>query len=152
MSTFLRGVCVLAANTYGEEPPSASTTVSVTIDSILAVLTDEHTGPKEQQQKTLAEIKRTFDFGDVSRRVLAHYESQTAEIVEERMRNANSARVMTLIESQEKTIPVDYSLKLRDGRWLAYDVIINGVSLSQNYRNSYQQLVADTALKDYSTE
>ena len=47
---------------------------------------------------------------------------------------------------------MDYSLKLRDGRWLAYDVIINGVSLSQNYRNSYQQLVADTALKDYSTE
>jgi len=49
MSTFLRGVRVLAANTYGEEPPSASTTVSVTVDSILAVLTDEHTGPEEQQ-------------------------------------------------------------------------------------------------------
>jgi len=75
-------------------------------------------------------------------RHLPHYESQTVEIVEQRVRNENSARAMTLIASQGKTIPVDYSLKLRDGRWLAYDVVIKGVSLIQNYHISYQQLVA----------
>ena len=182
MSTFLRGVCVLAAllaaNTYGEEAPSASATVSVTVDSILALVTNEHTGPEVQQQKALAEIKRAFDFGDMSRRALAtnwneanaaqqlrftalftdilvntywrhlaHYEGQNVEIVEERVRNANSARVMTLIASQGKTKPVDYSLKLRDGRWLAYDVVIEGVSLIQNYRSSYQQLVAEDGIE-----
>ncbi len=42
---------------------------------------------------------------------------------------------------------MDYSLKLRDGRWLAYDVIIKGVSLIQNYRISYQQLVAEDGIE-----
>ena len=38
-------------------------------------------------------------------------------------------------------IPVNYKVYLKDGSWLVYDVIIEGVSLISNYRSSYQEIV-----------
>ena len=38
-------------------------------------------------------------------------------------------------------IPVNYSVYQKDGSWLVYDVIIEGVSLISNYRSSYQEIV-----------
>ena len=38
-------------------------------------------------------------------------------------------------------IPVDYSLHKAGDGWLAYDVVIEGVSLVRNYRSSYQEMV-----------
>lgn len=68
------------------------------------------------------------------------YRDQSVEVVGEKIKNENSARVKTVIKTGSKDIPVDYSLHLKDGQWLAYDVVIEGVSLVRNYRNSYQQI------------
>ena len=68
------------------------------------------------------------------------YSDQVVEVVGEKIKNEKSARVKTLIKTGTQEIPVDYSLGLRDDRWLAYDVVIEGVSLVRNYRSSYQQI------------
>ncbi len=36
-------------------------------------------------------------------------------------------------------VEVDYSLSLRDGEWMVYDVVIGGVSLVVNYRTSFAE-------------
>jgi phospholipid transport system substrate-binding protein len=68
------------------------------------------------------------------------YSNETVEVVGEKIKNEKSARVKTLIKTASKAIPVDYSLHRHDGRWLAYDLVIEGVSLVRNYRSSYQQI------------
>jgi phospholipid transport system substrate-binding protein len=52
------------------------------------------------------------------------------------------ATVKTRIVTKSGTeIPVDYRLLLRDGRWRAYDVAIEGVSLVANYRSQFDKII-----------
>lgn len=41
-----------------------------------------------------------------------------------------------------KDIAIDYRLKLKDGQWKAYDVIVEGVSLVNNYRQQFSAILA----------
>ena len=36
---------------------------------------------------------------------------------------------------------MSYKLRLNDDKWLAYDVVIEGVSLVRNYRDTYSVIV-----------
>lgn len=40
------------------------------------------------------------------------------------------------------TVPVDYSMRLTDAGWKAYDVRIEGISYVQNYRNQFNAEIA----------
>lgn len=42
---------------------------------------------------------------------------------------------------KDKTIPVSYRMINRDGRWAVYDMIIEGMSLVQNYRSQFQDIL-----------
>ena len=46
-------------------------------------------------------------------------------------------RTMVISESRKLEIPLNYKLKIKDGRWLVYDVIIENVSLVRNYRSQF---------------
>lgn len=45
-----------------------------------------------------------------------------------------------------KRIPVSYKMKLTDGEWYIYDVIIENVSLVSNYRNLYAAIIKSSGL------
>jgi phospholipid transport system substrate-binding protein len=72
--------------------------------------------------------------------------------------DGNEALVKTMIVTHAGTeVPVDYRLHQAEGRWLVYDVVIEGVSLVANYRTqfnkiiqteSYQSLVQKLRAKD----
>jgi phospholipid transport system substrate-binding protein len=72
--------------------------------------------------------------------------------------DGDEATVKTKIVTKNGTdVPVDYRAHLKDGRWLVYDVVIEGVSLVSNYRaqlnkvvqtESYQSLVQKLKAKD----
>lgn len=52
------------------------------------------------------------------------------------------AVVKTMIVTPRGTeVPVDYRMRLADGRWLVYDVHIEGVSLVANYRTQFNKIV-----------
>lgn len=39
------------------------------------------------------------------------------------------------------TVPVAYRLAVVDGEWKSYDVIVDGISLVNNYRGSFAQKI-----------
>jgi phospholipid transport system substrate-binding protein len=56
--------------------------------------------------------------------------------------DGNQATVKTRITTRQGSdIPIDYRMHMKDGRWLVYDVIIEGVSLVSNYRNQFNKVV-----------
>ena len=56
--------------------------------------------------------------------------------------DGNEAMVKTtLLTPRGTSIPVDYRMHLVDGRWLVYDVIIEGVSLVSNYRQQFNKVI-----------
>jgi phospholipid transport system substrate-binding protein len=43
---------------------------------------------------------------------------------------------------------MDYRLVLKDGRWSAYDIIIDGVSLVSNYRSQFQKIIRESSYEE----
>lgn len=68
---------------------------------------------------------------------LEGYSDETVTVEEPRMKGKAKAIVETAIHSQGKQIPVAYRLRENDGGWQIYDVIVEGVSLVNNYRGSF---------------
>jgi len=56
--------------------------------------------------------------------------------------DGDGATVRTrIVTKRGSEVPVDYRMHLTNGRWLVYDVIIEGVSLISNYRNQFNKVV-----------
>jgi phospholipid transport system substrate-binding protein len=53
----------------------------------------------------------------------------------------SKARVETAIVRPNETIPVTYLLHRAAGGWLLYDVIVDGVSILENYRTQFSQVI-----------
>lgn len=61
----------------------------------------------------------------------------------------NQAVVRTRIVSKQGTeTPVDYRMHNQDGRWRAYDVTIEGVSLVANYRAQFNSIIQRSGYAD----
>ena len=83
---------------------------------------------------------------------ISAYRDEQVEYLGERQRSERLATVNTLIKTDSADIPVDYKLYLRGERWLAYDVVIEQVSLVRNYRSSFQDLVRQKGIAGLISE
>jgi len=94
--------------------------------------------PQEQQEfaKLFADL---LDRAYVSKIEL--YQGERVRYVGETA-DGDEATVKTVIATKKSSdIPVDYRMHRKDGRWLVYDVIIEGVSLVSNYRTQFNKVV-----------
>src|ERR1700674_3443653 len=46
-----------------------------------------------------------------------------------------------IVTKRGSEVPIDYRMHAKNGRWLVYDVIIEGVSLVSNYRTQFNKVV-----------
>lgn len=53
------------------------------------------------------------------------------------------AEVQTKIVTSSREIPIDYRLILSGGGWKVYDVVIENVSLIENYRSQFNDILAN---------
>ncbi len=60
----------------------------------------------------------------------------------ESMLSQNQSEVPTRIVTSSKTIPISYRMIMKDGVWKVYDVVIENVSLVQNYRTQFNDILA----------
>ncbi|MEQ8494422.1 MAG: ABC transporter substrate-binding protein [Microcella pacifica] len=77
---------------------------------------------------------------DTYRNKIESYTNQSVEYLGEHIRK-DRATVDTAIITDANRIPVTYRLKNNEGEWFAYDVIIEGVSLVNNYRNTFNAII-----------
>lgn len=126
---------------------------------------------KKRRDLIMSTISKRFDFRKMSKRVLGstwrdisekdrddftaemtkllennyigqleNYSGETVEYVGERVRD-DRAQVSTLIESKGNQYPVHYIMNLEDGKWMVYDINIEGVSLIRNYRAEFKSIL-----------
>jgi phospholipid transport system substrate-binding protein len=43
---------------------------------------------------------------------------------------------------------MDYRLILKEDRWHAYDIIVDGVSLVKNYRSQFQKIIRESSYQE----
>jgi len=145
--------------------------VRTSVDAVLAILENEQLNYEDKRTQISVIVQERFDFRAMSQRTLAtnwkkttdeekekfvelfsqliensyvgKIESYTNERVDypgEKV-SGRKAVVETLIITSSADIPVDYRLYQKGDQWLVYDVIIEGVSLINNYRSSYQEIM-----------
>lgn len=126
----------------------------------------------DQCQQVIVVVRERFDFREMSKRVLGRhwrtlstdqqsqfeelftqllqyayvgkieeYTGQKVEFTQQRIRGER-AEVQTLLVDTNRTIPVSYILQLEGGQWMAYDVVVEGVSLIRNYMEQFQQIIS----------
>lgn len=70
------------------------------------------------------------------------YTDEKVQYLKEQDLGTSKAEVATTVVGKGKEIPITYRLTNRDG-WKVYDVIIEGVSLVQNYRSQFGQILVN---------
>jgi phospholipid transport system substrate-binding protein len=58
------------------------------------------------------------------------------------MLSSNQAEVQTKIITASREIPIFYRVNQKDDTWKVYDVVIENVSLVQNYRSQFNSILA----------
>lgn len=94
--------------------------------------------PEERVQFTAAFLKlleRTY-----LRRIEAYTDEKVVFIGEAPLADGR-VEVSTKIVTSNREVPIVYRL-IRKADWKVYDVVIEGVSLVQNYRNQFNQILA----------
>jgi phospholipid transport system substrate-binding protein len=126
----------------------------------------------EQSKRVITVVRERFDFREMSKRVLgrhwrqlsvseqADFESLFTQLLQyayvgkideysgqkvvftlQRIKG-DRAEVQTQLIDNNRTIPVSYILSLQGEEWMAYDVVVEGVSLIRNYMEQFQQILS----------
>ncbi len=150
--------------------------VKDSVGKVITILKDKSIDREESWKKIAAVIDDGFDFRSMSQSVLAtNWKKATPEererfteffsqYIEETYRSriqaytneeiiykdevvrGKRAVVETIIKTDNSEIPVNYKLKNNDGEWYAYDVVVEGVSLVNNYRNTFAVIVKNEGM------
>ncbi|MFT5726347.1 MAG: phospholipid transport system substrate-binding protein [Desulforhopalus sp.] len=126
---------------------------------------------EERRTKIMDEIKKGFDFREMSRRVLgktwrkidAAEQENFTNIMTKLLENVyvgkletytggdiayvneaikgKRAQVTTLIEDNGVKLPVHYIMRQGGDRWQVYDINIEGVSLVRNYQEQFKSIL-----------
>jgi phospholipid transport system substrate-binding protein len=76
------------------------------------------------------------------RDTLNTFRDETISITSSRAESNGDVTVMTVVKGSADTTKVDYRMRKSDGGWRGIDVIIEGVSLVQNFRSQAQEIVS----------
>lgn len=145
-------------------------------DKVITILKEQSYDRETRWRKIAAVIREGFDFRSMSQSVLATQWKRATEeeqqrfteffsqYIEETYRSkiesytdqeiiykdevirGDRAVVETVIVTGSAEIPVNYKLKNNDGEWYAYDVVIEGVSLVANYRDTFAAIVKNEGM------
>jgi len=70
------------------------------------------------------------------------YTNEKIDFYKESINSETQAEVQTKVITSSKEIPIFYRLILKDGTWKVYDVVVENVSLVQNYRTQFNDILA----------
>ena len=173
--------CLLAMPVFAEAL-SPTDTVKAAITDILEVLKNENLSKEQQWQEIGRVIDAGFDFRSMSQSILATnwrtasteekrqfveyfsqyledtYRNKIESYTNQRVNYSNEtikrdrAIVDTVIVTDQNQIPVTYKLKNNDGVWFAYDVVIEGVSLVNNYRSTFTAIIRSEGMDGLLTD
>jgi len=146
------------------------------IERVIAILQDQSLDRDARWEQIAAVIRGGFDFRSMSQSVLAtnwrkaspeeqeRFTEFFSQYIEETYRakieaytdekvlykdetiKGDRAVVETVIVTSTTEIPVNFKLRLDDGQWYAYDVVIEGISLVSNYRTTFAAIVKNEGM------
>jgi phospholipid transport system substrate-binding protein len=112
----------------------------------LAVHWRERT-PQEQQE--FVRLFRDLVEGIyISRLESAIQEKREIQYVGEQVEGSRATVKTNVLTRRNQQVPIEYRLSKVDGRWLIYDVFVEGISLVNNYRSQFNRIITSSSYNE----
>jgi phospholipid transport system substrate-binding protein len=72
-------------------------------------------------------------------------ERQAIQYVGEQIEDGRAVVRTKVITTRGTEVPIDYRLQKSDGQWRIYDVMVEGVSLVNNYRSQFNRIITTSS-------
>src|SRR4030043_1876233 len=95
-----------------------------------------------EQQKEFVELYTTF-LGDAYVNKIMAYSDEKIVFSKEVVLTEKTVEVQSSVLRKNGDIPLYYRVILKDGVWRVYDIIIEGVSLINNYRSQFREILSN---------
>lgn len=167
---------LLIANLTADTFSTPTGQVRDSVERVLKILKDATLDRDQKWEKIGVIINERFDFRSMSQSILATnwkratpeerekfveyfsqyieetyrdkieaYDNQEIRFVDEKI-YGKRALVKMMIVTENTEIPIDFRVKDNDGEWYSYDVVIEGVSLVNNYRNTFATILKNEGM------
>ena len=162
-------VLFLAAGSFALPEPQAQ--VEKMVNSVLEILQNQNLSAQQKKQQVSGRVQDYLNMDSMARRTLGaywdgateeqrqrfsdlfvkvlegtylnkidDYSSGAVKYLKQRVKD-DKAIIDTVIVSDELEIPVQYKMIYENGSWQVFDLVIEGVSLIRNYRESYSEII-----------
>ena len=112
----------------------------------LAVHWRERT-PQEQQE--FVKLFRDLVEGTYLNRLeTAAQEKRDIQYVGEQLDGDRAAVKTNVVTRRNQQVPIEYRLHKVAGRWLIYDVLVEGISLVNNYRSQFNRIITSSSYQE----
>jgi phospholipid transport system substrate-binding protein len=81
-------------------------------------------------------------------RKIERYENEKVVYHDERLDGDYAVVKTKIVDKNGITIPVEYRILKKESRWEVYDIVIEGVSLVNNYRTQFTQIIRSSSYND----
>ncbi len=79
---------------------------------------------------------------------IERYENEKVAYLDERITGQYAVVRTKILKAQEAEIPVEYRIFKKGGKWEVYDIIVEGVSLVNNYRSQFSQIIRSSSYEE----
>jgi phospholipid transport system substrate-binding protein len=94
------------------------------------------------QQKEFIELYRSILEDAYAEKILSFSDERIAFIKEVQL-SEKTVDVQSTVFRKTGEVPINYRVILKDGVWRVYDVVIEGVSLINNYRSQFREILSN---------
>jgi len=92
------------------------------------------------QQNEFADLYKSL-LEDAYADKIINYTDEKVAFSKENQLSEKTFEVQTTVLTKKADIPIYYRVIQKDGEWKVYDVVIEGVSLINNYRNQFREIL-----------
>ena len=95
-----------------------------------------------EERKEFADVFSKLLGNTYISKIQGEYRDEEVVFIGEEVFSKKKAVVKTLIKRQNQEIPVDYSVRYKEGAWKVYDIKVEGIGLVLNYRRQFNTFLA----------
>jgi phospholipid transport system substrate-binding protein len=102
----------------------------------------------QQQQEFVSLFRDLVERTYVNRLESATQEKQEIQYVGEQVEGSRSAVKTNVVTKRNQQVPIEYRLHKVTGGWKIYDVLVEGISLVNNYRSQFDRIISSSSYNE----
>jgi phospholipid transport system substrate-binding protein len=102
----------------------------------------------QQQQEFISLFRDLVERTYINRLESATQEKQEIQYVGEQVDGSRAAVKTNVLTKRNQQVPIEYRLHKVDGRWKIYDVLVEGISLVNNYRSQFNRIISSSSYNE----